>query len=40
MSNYEHVDDEQSMYTALKRAGPGEVHDDGHLYAHLGQVPY
>ncbi len=39
MSNYEHVDDEQSKYTALKRAGPGEVYD-GHLYAHLDQVPY
>ncbi|CAB4006567.1 Receptor-type tyrosine- phosphatase delta, partial [Paramuricea clavata] len=37
VSNCEHVEDEQSTYTALKRPAPGEVNDD-HLYGHLNQV--
>jgi hypothetical protein len=34
----EQVEDEESTYTALKRPGPGEEENDGHLYAHLNEV--
>ena len=37
-TNNEQANNEQSAYAALKRPGPGEV-DDGHVYAHLNQVP-
>ena len=37
VTNNEQANNEQSIYTALKRPGPGEV-DDGHVYAHLNQV--
>ena len=33
--NYEQVEDEQTMYTALKRT---EKEDDDHLYGHLNEV--
>ena len=36
-NNCEHVDDEHSTYTALKRPDPAE--EDDHLYGHLNQVP-
>jgi hypothetical protein len=41
-ANYEEVENEESTYTALKRPGPGEEENDGHLYAHLneGQTDY
>jgi hypothetical protein len=34
----EQVEDEESTYTALKRPGPGEEENDGHLYTHLIEV--
>jgi hypothetical protein len=37
-ANYEVVENEESTYTALKRSGPGEEENDGHLYAHLNEV--
>jgi Na+-transporting methylmalonyl-CoA/oxaloacetate decarboxylase gamma subunit len=37
-ANYEQVENEESTYTALKRPGPGEEENDGHLYAHLNEV--
>jgi hypothetical protein len=37
-ANYEKVENEESTYTALKRPGPGEEENDGHLYAHLNEV--
>ncbi len=37
VTNNEQANNEQSICTALKRPGPGEV-DDGHVYAHLNQV--
>jgi hypothetical protein len=37
-ANYEVVENEESTYTALKRPGPGEEENDGHLYAHLNEV--
>ena len=36
--NYETVEKEESTYTALKRPGPGEEENDGHLYTHLIEV--
>ena len=36
--NYEDVENEESTYTALKKPGPGEEENDGHLYAHLNEV--
>ena len=37
-TNNEHASNEQSAYAALKRRGSRDV-DDGHVYAHLNQVP-
>ena len=36
-ANYEEVENEESTYTALKRPGPGEEENYGHLYAHLNK---
>ena len=38
VTNNEQANNEQSTYAALKRPGPGEE-GDGHVYAHLNQVP-
>jgi FtsZ-interacting cell division protein ZipA len=37
-ANYEDMGNEEPTYTALKRPGPGEEENDGHLYAHLNEV--